>query len=76
MQVKVDKAKPVYLTEDQVIAELKEAGLPIELIEHMRVTDAVTLGPEHDLDWDPYPDPDDGVDDEGLTDVTPKDEAK
>jgi hypothetical protein len=36
---------PAFLTEEQVIAELKKAGLPLDLIKHMRVTDARTLSP-------------------------------
>jgi hypothetical protein len=53
--------------------EPREAGLPLDLIKHMHAADAMTLDPEHQLDWDPYDDPE--VDDEGLVDVIPKKET-
>jgi hypothetical protein len=61
---------PTFMTEDEVIQGLKEAGLPLNLLEKMRVTDALTLSPE-DYVADPYDDPEDD-----MVDVTPKDETK
>jgi hypothetical protein len=72
LQIKTDKSMPTYLTEDQVIAELKEAGLPVDLIKHMRAVDSSTLGPEYNLDYNPYSDPEETADDERLVDETPK----
>jgi hypothetical protein len=66
-----EKKKDVILTEEQVLAELKEAGLPLEIIKHMRKVDVRTIETSS-LDYDPYEDPED----DEMVDVTPKDEAK
>jgi hypothetical protein len=65
------------LTHQQMLERLKEAGLPIELIHHMRFVDADTLEGAEDesgyFEENPYDFPDDGTtDDEQLRDVTPK----
>jgi hypothetical protein len=60
---------PTFMTEEEVIEGLREAGLPLDLLDKMRVTDTLTLSPE-DYGEDPYDDPE--ADD--LVDVTPKDE--
>jgi hypothetical protein len=62
----VKKDVPVILTEEQVLAELKEAGLPLEIIKHMRKVDVRTIETSS-LDYDPYDDPED----EDMVDVTP-----
>ena len=53
--------KPTYLTRDQAVAELKEAGLPPELIDYLRPVDLRTVDPEQ-VRKSPYDDPE--VDDE------------
>jgi hypothetical protein len=69
-----EKKKDVILTEEQVLAELREAGLPLEIIKHMRKVDTRTIERESSsLDYDPYDYPED---DDEMVDVTPKDEAK
>jgi hypothetical protein len=66
-----EKKKDVILTEEQVLAELKEAGLPLEIIKHMRKVDVRTIETSS-LDYDPYEDPEE----DEMVDVTPKDETK
>jgi hypothetical protein len=58
---------PTYMTEDEVIEGLREAGLPLDLLDKMRVTDALTLSPE-DYGENPYDDPEA----DEVVDVTPK----
>ena len=53
--------KSVYLTKEQAVAELKEAGLPPELIDYLRPVDLRTVDPEQ-VRQSPYDDPE--VDDE------------
>jgi len=61
------------LTHQQMLERLKEAGLPIELIHHMRFVDAATVEDSEYFDENPYDFPDDvATDDEGLRHVTPK----
>jgi hypothetical protein len=67
------KNVPALLTEEQVLAELKEAGIPLDVIKHMHAVDITTVD-TFQLDGDPYDDPED--DDGEMVDVTPKDEAK
>jgi hypothetical protein len=58
--------KERYLTEEQALAELKEAGLPLGLIDHLRRVEASEIDPD---DIQPYPDPE--VESE-MVDVTPQ----
>jgi hypothetical protein len=64
----VKKDVPVVLTEEQMLAELKASGLPLEIIKHMRKVDIRTIETSS-LDYDPYDFP---ADDDELVDVTPK----
>src|SRR5271170_7872230 len=68
------KDVPVLLTEEQVLAELKEAGIPLDVIKHMHAVD-VTKGDTFQLDGDPYDDPEDDEDQDQMVDVTPKKDA-
>ena len=68
------KSVPTLLTEEQVLAELKEAGIPLDVIKHMHAVDITTVD-TFQLDGDPYDDPEDDDDGE-MVDVTPKDTAK
>jgi hypothetical protein len=61
---------PTFMTEEEVIEGLREAGLPLDLLDKMRVTDALTLSPE-DYGENPYDDPEA----DELIDVTLKDPA-
>jgi hypothetical protein len=61
---------PTFMTEEEVIEGLREAGLPLDLLEKMRVHDALTLSPE-DYGENPYDDPEA----DEMVDVTPKDPA-
>jgi hypothetical protein len=66
------QVQQTYLTEEQVLAELKEAGLPLDVIKHMHAVDAMTLDPD-EIGPDPYDDPE--LYEDGLIDVTPNKEA-
>jgi hypothetical protein len=63
---------PRYVSEEQLKAELREAGLPEDLVLFMRPVDASTIDP-NDLGPDPYGDPE-NEDDDGnpIIDVTPE----
>ena len=52
------KNVPTLLTEEQVLAELKEAGIPLDVIKHMHAVD-ITNVDTFQLDGDPYNDPED-----------------
>jgi hypothetical protein len=60
---------PKYLTEEQMRAELRNAGLPEDLIKFMHPVDVMSVDPDEVGD-DPYPDPE--ADDEDMVGVTPK----
>jgi hypothetical protein len=62
------KKLPKYLTAEQMRAELREAGLPEDLIKFMHPIDRAQVNPA-DLDDDPYDDPE-AEDD--VIDVTPE----
>jgi hypothetical protein len=63
------KKLPKYLTAEQMRAELREAGLPEDLIKFMHPIDRTQVDPR-DLDDDPYDDPE--ADEEDMVDVTPE----
>jgi hypothetical protein len=67
--VNTSSTMPKYLTREQMVERLREAGLPENLIDEMRAIDARTLDPE-DLGYDPYDDAE--ADEEPMVDVTPK----
>jgi hypothetical protein len=60
---------PKYVTRDQMIERLREAGMPESMIDEMKPLDARLLDPE-DLGYDPYDDAE--ADEEPKADVTPK----
>jgi len=55
-QAATTKKMPTRLTEEQVLAELREAGFPEDIIKIMHPADAITIDPE-ELGEDPYGDP-------------------
>jgi len=63
---------PKYLTEEQMRAELREAGLPEDIIKFMHPVDRMHVDPD-ELEMDPYPDPE--ADDDEMIDVTPDKKA-
>jgi hypothetical protein len=69
LHIQTSSTMPKYLTRDQMVERLREAGLPENLIDEMPVIDARTLDPE-DLGYDPYDDAE--ADEEPMVDVTPK----
>ena len=60
---------PKYVTRDQMIERLREAGMPESTIDEMKPLDARLLDPE-DLGYDPYDHAE--ADEEPKVDVTPK----
>jgi hypothetical protein len=66
-----DSKLPKYLTEEQMRAELKAAGLPEDLIKFMHPVDVATVDPD-EVRVDPYPDPEAEEDETDMLDVTPK----
>jgi glutamate---cysteine ligase / carboxylate-amine ligase len=60
----------------RVLARRRFRGLPLELIDHMRFVDADDLDPEEYEAPNPYSALLDETDDEGMVDVTPKEDAK
>jgi hypothetical protein len=65
---------PTYLTEEQMRAELREAGLPEDIVKFMRPVDARLIDPD-ELDENPYEDPE-AEGDGDVIDVTPNDTGK
>src|SRR5271168_2212816 len=66
-------SKPGRSTFKWYCTELKEAGIPLDVIKHMHAVDITTFD-TFQLDGDPYDDPEDDDDGE-MVDVTPKDTA-
>jgi hypothetical protein len=66
LHIQTSSTMPKYLTRDQMVESLREAGLPESLIDQMRPIDARTLDPD-DLGYDPYDDPEE----DEMVDVTP-----
>jgi hypothetical protein len=64
--VSTDLPEPI-LSRDETLAQLKERGLPIELLQHLQ---RATAPLDDDEDTDPYRSPDDAID------VTPNDAGK
>jgi hypothetical protein len=71
LHIQTSGTTPTYLTRDQMIERLREAGLPESVMSGMKPIDARTLDPE-DLGYDPYDDPDE----ETMVDVTPKSDVE
>jgi hypothetical protein len=71
LHIQTSSNTPKYVTRDQMIERLREAGLPESTIDEMKPLDARLLDPE-DLGYDPYDDPDD----ETMVDVTPPNKDK
>jgi hypothetical protein len=71
LHVTTSSTLPKYVTEEQILERLREAGLPENIVEMMHPIDARTLDP--DEIGDPYDDPE--VDAESMVDVTPDKEA-
>jgi hypothetical protein len=69
LHVTTSSTLPKYVTEEQILARLREAGLPENIVEMMHPIDSRTLAP--DEIGDPYNE----VDEESMVDVTPDKEA-
>jgi hypothetical protein len=74
--VRTLRATQVLITHQQMLERLKEGGLPLELIDHMSFVVADDLDPEEYEAPNPYSALSDETDDEGMVDVTPKEDAK
>ena len=70
LHIQTSGTTPMYLTRDQMIERLREAGLPESVMAEMKPIDARTLDPE-DLGFDPYDDPEE----DEMVDVTPSKET-
>jgi hypothetical protein len=69
LHIQTSGTTPQYLTRDQMIERLREAGLPESSMSGIQPIDGRTLDPE-DLDFDPYDDPEE----DEMVDVTPSKE--
>jgi hypothetical protein len=64
LHINTNNVAQKYLTEEQMRARLREAGLPEGLIDFMRPVDARKLDPNEISRPNPYPDPEDETDDQ------------
>jgi hypothetical protein len=71
LHIQTSGSTPQYLTREQMVERLREAGMPEGAMDAIKPIDGRTLDLE-DLDYDPYDDPED----ETMVDVTPPKETE